>query len=413
MKKNLRVAVCHPLKQHSHQLAFGLAKSGILSVYISGSPVLKKHQQWVSFFLGGKSLRTINGFPEEHVWWVPAGVIFYFLAGKISNKTIKSFFTFAGNWFSDFIYSLVIPWNEIDMVVGYEEACRSVFLRAKKMGKITVLDAASLHYQAQDKYFTGYAEPDFLHTIKNKIKKMELSLTDHVITLTTLAQEGYVESGVPFEKTSVLHLGVDIEIFKPKMHAANFWSEKKTFDFVFCGNFFVRKGLDILIESFRIVSEEHPEAYLSVIGDCGELSEALANGKNIKILGKKSQKEIAAIYQDTDCFVLPSRHDSCSMAVLEAMACGLPVILSDQNGAKDFVVDSKNGWVVKVADVDELANRMLCCIKDKGKLHEMRPLCRETAESHTWERYYADATNLICRVSSLLEVRENDNKKSA
>jgi glycosyltransferase involved in cell wall biosynthesis len=102
----------------------------------------------------------------------------------------------------------------------------------------------------------------------------------------------------------------------------------------------------------------------------------------------KSQPELVNHYRDADCLVLPSRFDSFGMVVAEALACGLPVIVSDMVGAKSLVVEGENGWIVPVGDVEALARRMRWCVEHRPALAEMRINAARSAQRASWPHYH-------------------------
>src|SRR6185295_10119114 len=97
--------------------------------------------------------------------------------------------------------------------------------------------------------------------------------------------------------------------------------------------------------------------------------------------------ELAARFRAADCLVLPSRNESFGMVVPEALAAGLPVLVSDRVGAKDLVIEGKTGWIVEAEDVSALADRMAWCARHLEAVRAMGPDCRRAAEAVTWQTY--------------------------
>lgn len=100
-------------------------------------------------------------------------------------------------------------------------------------------------------------------------------------------------------------------------------------------------------------------------------------------------------YQKADCFVLPSRHDSFGMAVLEALACGTPVIVSDMVGSSTIVREHHVGWIVPVGDVETLMNQMEWCVRHRHLMLEMRTVARACAMKYGWEKYHHNLVELL------------------
>jgi starch synthase len=97
--------------------------------------------------------------------------------------------------------------------------------------------------------------------------------------------------------------------------------------------------------------------------------------------------ELARYYGESSVFVLPSLSDSFGLVVIEAMACGLPVIVSDATGASETVSDGVEGFVVPVRDVEALKQKILLLYEDAGRRAEMGRAARWKAQQMTWEAY--------------------------
>jgi glycosyltransferase involved in cell wall biosynthesis len=86
------------------------------------------------------------------------------------------------------------------------------------------------------------------------------------------------------------------------------------------------------------------------------------------------------------------------MVVPEAMACGIPVIVSDMVGAKQIVEEGRNGFIVPVGNVDALVHRMRWCIRNTYLLKKMSDAARASAESLGWASYRQRLTTAVREV---------------
>lgn len=138
-------------------------------------------------------------------------------------------------------------------------------------------------------------------------------------------------------------------------------SDKVTF--VTTGNLIKRKGFDLLPKAFQLAQLPPDKWQMILIGDGSEhknLQEQIDNAgfhDNILLLGTKNKCEIASILNQSDVFALPSRNENFSVAVLEALACGLPVIASICGGIRECI-DNRNGLLFEVDDVQGLAQNI-------------------------------------------------------
>lgn len=131
------------------------------------------------------------------------------------------------------------------------------------------------------------------------------------------------------------------------------------------------KGHSYLIEAMKYVLQDIPGAKLLLIGD-GRMKEKLVSlvkkleiAQNVFFISEVSDTK--EILFDFDLFVMPSLKEGLGLALMEAMACGLPVIGSAVGGIKDLIQDGFNGLLVKPADSLGLAEAILALLRDSAK----------------------------------------------
>lgn len=137
------------------------------------------------------------------------------------------------------------------------------------------------------------------------------------------------------------------------------------FTLVSTGRLVYGKGFDLLIEALHRVNSQLPEGWQCNIIGGGEKQAELQQQINraqlqehIHLVGQKNKQEIVQLLQQSDVFVLPSRGENFSVAVLEALACGLPVIASICGGIRECI-EEHNGLLFPVDDMESLANAIL------------------------------------------------------
>lgn len=130
-----------------------------------------------------------------------------------------------------------------------------------------------------------------------------------------------------------------------------------------------RKGFDTLIEAFSMTDIPKSLWKLDIIG-WGEEKDNLENlirkynlQSNIRLLGKMEKSEIVEELKQSNVFVLPSRNENFSVAVLEALAIGLPILATDCGGIRECIND-KNGIIVPVDDIQAMSNAIVDVIKN-------------------------------------------------
>lgn len=134
--------------------------------------------------------------------------------------------------------------------------------------------------------------------------------------------------------------------------------------FVSTGSLIKRKGYDVLIKALNIINSQLSNWELNIIGEGSErgtlqkmINTNQLNDK-IKLVGKKNKMEIISYLHNSDVFLFPSRMENFSVAVLEALSAGLPVIATICGGIRECINET-NGLLVPVEDVDALAYAIL------------------------------------------------------
>jgi glycosyltransferase involved in cell wall biosynthesis len=164
---------------------------------------------------------------------------------------------------------------------------------------------------------------------------------------------------------------------------------EKNILFAYIGKFENVKSPLILIEAFKKLQSK--TVSLLFVGN-GHLEEELkrraATNKNIYFLPFQNQSIMPAIYRIADVFVLPSVSETWGLSVNEAMACGLPVIVSDKVGcALDLVQNKKNGYIFSSGNSDDLLKKLsFCSAKTKIELKKMGQISFEIIKEWNYNR---------------------------
>jgi glycosyltransferase involved in cell wall biosynthesis len=206
-----------------------------------------------------------------------------------------------------------------------------------------------------------------------------------VIALSRVEAEQYKSVGVPEEKIEVIPNGIDLSEYAdlpPKgcfREKLGIKEEEKIV--LYLGRIHRVKGLDILVKAFAKVIEGLGDVRLVVVGpDDGYLNElkALINGlkieDNVLILGPLYGEDKLEAYVDADVYVLTSRYETFPMSLLEAVACGTPVILTESCGVTEYFRD-KVGLVVDL-NPDHLCQALLEMLLDRDRRNVFREKCK-------------------------------------
>lgn len=233
-----------------------------------------------------------------------------------------------------------------------------------------------------------------------------LRLMDRVVVVNTEVEEWLAEIGIPAAKTVCIPNSVDTQQFRPatpeeKLAARAELGLPTDCDVVLhVGRLEWIKGVDVLLKAWAALPAKQQEAArLVLVGGGGAhaeleaLTASLGLERSVTFAGVR--KSVRDWYWAGDLLVLPSRTEGLSNALIEAMACGLPVIASNVGGALDVVEEGKNGVLFEAEDHNQLAQKLASMFAMQDRWAEMGTLARHSVE------LYAD---LLPTVGRLREV---------
>jgi len=392
-----QVLITHPGRQHSHQAALALAEAGILAGYWAGVPATHASAPWLPRSVWSRyEPAELAATAVIAVPWVPA---LRRIGDRLPRRLAARVDFLACRAFDRWVASRLDK-TAARAVIACEISARLTFESAKRRGMRTFLDAPSIHHLAQDRV-QPTRDHAGLHEQLASIKDAEIALADHVLTVSDLARHTYLDVGAPPERVHAIPLGADPSVFAVDAADAPVEDplDSAPIRFLFAGATIHRKGFDLLIDAFARVRAGMYTATLDVVGPPGDAASlALSRSQGVRMLGPLPQRGLAALIRSCDLLVLPSRHDSYGMVVIEALASGKPVIVSDMVGAKDLVRNGSNGWIVPMGDVSALERQMRWCAEHVSEVRTMRASCIESARSATWDAYRARFSALIRRL---------------
>jgi len=152
---------------------------------------------------------------------------------------------------------------------------------------------------------------------------------------------------------------------------------------LFAGRISREKGVFELPAIFRKVKEAVPDLVMRIAGTGPSENELKLEFPEAEFTGWIDHDKLPEIYRSTDLLILPSRFDTFSCVVLEALSCGLPVIAYNTKGPKDIIRDSVNGFLVGTAD--EMSERMIEYFSNPGMQDSFKHAALERAGDYSSE----------------------------
>lgn len=166
------------------------------------------------------------------------------------------------------------------------------------------------------------------------------------------------------------------------------------FTLLFAGRISQDKNISLLISIINHLEQDHPGHYNLVIAGDGpglaSLKEQLSSLNNVLFTGRVDAAQLVQCYQNSDLLVFPSHSDTFGMVVLEALACGLPAIVTASGGPKEIIVHQKTGHIIETDLVEDWTS-MIHHYNDLKHIHpeqfqELKTHCAEHAHRHNdWQ----------------------------
>jgi glycosyltransferase involved in cell wall biosynthesis len=193
--------------------------------------------------------------------------------------------------------------------------------------------------------------------------------------------------GVDSKKVVVLHNGIDLERFSFRGESLRAPRALQAPCVVSVGNVRPVKGFDVLIRAAALVCREISGAQFVIVGDSGdqeyfssllELVRSLNLTSNVHFIGQ--HENLIPFLQKADVFCMLSRSEGFSNALLEAMACGLPSVVTDVGGNQEAVQHRKTGFLVPSENADVAAGALMELLRNPQLAEEMGREARRQVE---------------------------------
>ena len=179
-------------------------------------------------------------------------------------------------------------------------------------------------------------------------------------------REAWIARGATPSRLRILPRGLDIQLFNHKKRAADFWIKRGASSGVpillYVGRVSREKDLDMLVSLMQRIGNQ--KAILAVVGDGPYREELQENIPNAIFTGYLHGEELALAYASADVFVFPSTTDTYGNVVIEALASGIPCVVSDAGGPRGLVEDGKTGFVTRARDLMDFCAKTMLLVED-------------------------------------------------
>ncbi len=254
--------------------------------------------------------------------------------------------------------------------------------------KMLNLQTSGIYHTDFPQYIRILTEDSFLESFAWTYMHWFYGQLDTVFVNSEQYRRGWIDRGFSPEKLKILPRGLDTDLFNPARRDPAFWKRFGCSDhkvrLLYVGRISREKDLDILATAYRQLREADVPVALYFVGD-GPYSTALAESlPEATFLGYRTGEELATAYASADIFVFPSTTDTFGNVVIEALASGLPVIVSDLGGPKELIEPGVNGLIAKALDVTKFADAIRSLVENPNLRMEMSRNARDRVIDRSW-----------------------------
>ena len=240
----------------------------------------------------------------------------------------------------------------------------------------------------------------WLVELRNRI----LLQASRFISLSTEITNELLRSGVPENRISTIPNTYDTQLFRPLpaekkrlRRELDLPADKRIV--IYTGRLVSYKGVPLLVDAWKKLAQQHPNSILLLVGgggvDIDNCEETLRRtvkkeGLEDQILFTGEQSNVHQYLQASDIYAFPSQNESFGISVVEAMACGLPVVSSSAGGLRDLINDGVDGLMIPPGDAAALTASMNRVLDDS----ELCAKLGENAAQSALQRFSEDAVTL-------------------
>ncbi|MDU1824559.1 MULTISPECIES: glycosyltransferase family 4 protein [Clostridium] len=413
MNHDYKILVAHSAQQHSFRTAIAIKEAGCLFKYIT--TVYDKKGSLTGLtkkFLKGETLvrantRKSTGLLDDEVvqFYELFGLILLFLQRVDKKKYIYNLWDkIIVYLFNRKVAKYAIK-NRVDAVIMYDTLgeCTFKILKNKAPNINRILDMSAPNIEYMDyilkKEINSNNSKILSEELNSKLYKSklesgirEIKLAQNFLVASNFTKNSLIYSNVNEKKIHICRYGIDCETFKINRKNTNCSTE--VINVIFIGNITQKKGISYISE---VINKININKYrFTFIGNYNSECEYYKMlSKKCNFTGHITKEKVIEYCNNSDILIFPSLADGFGLSVLEALACGVPVICSKNAGISDLIIDKYNGFKVDAMDSEAIYKRLIWLGENRQVIEEMRCNCRSTALACKWENYNCEIKTAI------------------
>jgi starch synthase len=393
----LNLLLTHPGTQHAPYLAAQLHRRGILYKFATGIAFGQLSTQRPITILPKKlqqirARRAIRGVPSNKIVCLPFHDMLAMFKKRMGYHNDDIYY-FTNGWFERKIPIRFL--KNADAVIGFDTSSRILVMRSHAVCKPYILDVSIAHPVSKEQIHNYLRKkyPLWNNEIKPKLQRnidaelYEMEAADHIVVATQFTKKTYLENGVPASKISVNPYGTQLDFFQSKWDVRQYQpSPQPVINYLFFGSISARKGFPWLCQIWERFHAENPNSKLVAAGH-GSLPPGFVLPKGVEFLGAIHPNKRTELFHTADVFVFPSFFEGFAQVIIEAMACGLPVITTTHTVGPEVISNGVEGFVLEPGDDDSLTSALAFFTDYPEKMEAMGRAARQRVLPLTWDAY--------------------------
>ena len=267
-----------------------------------------------------------------------------------------------------------------------------VGLCALAAGKLLGLRLTSIYHTDFPQYARFLSDDAFMETLTWRYMQWFYGQFHRIYVNSEFYRRCWVDRGIPASRLEIFPRGLDTTLFTTAFRRPDFWTVRGAKPGVpvllYVGRVSKEKELGFLVEVARELEKRGAAFTLAVVGDGPYREEMAAAMPKALFTGVLTGEELAAAYASADLFLFPSTTDTFGNVVIEAMACGLPVIVSDVGGPKELITDPRRGAVAPARDLKKWAETVTGFLAALPTPEARLALSAEIHAERSWDRAF-------------------------
>ncbi len=410
-----KIIVAHPGRQHSFRLASALKKNGMLLKYITTvydreNSLLMKI---VKFFLSGDNLSRAKGRKNPDLkdtdvkqFGQIRGLVEIFLAHYDKKKKFYNWWQEkTADYFGRKVAYYAIR-NKADAVIMYDTNALTCFdilkNNAPEIFRIMDISAANRIYMKKvyesdmkknEKFAEKLKVERFFLWDKKIVARLEkeLALTQFFLAPSAFVKESLEFSNIGSRQIKICPYGSNFVISK------NNRLPNRRIEAIYVGNLTAMKGIGYLLDAALEIQLN--ELRLTVVGTYDNSTHIFDRYMDhIRFTGRVPHEKVKRMLLESDIFVFPSLGEGLSLSILEAMACGLPCIVTRNSGVA--IKDSVEGFVIDIQNKQAIKEKLMWFIHNKEEIPKMGKAAQKLAMYYNWGNYEKKVTVALQEILS-------------